>query len=286
MTEHATTYRELRRSSSERMIAGVCGGLGRYFGVTPAVYRVGFVVLALLGGAGILIYIAAVLVLPNEGEDDSVASGILRDHRQHPWALLALAVVGVAALSILSHASLWPHGDAAWVLLLAAAGVIYWSQRRERGARPRVLRAIMIVLAALIALTLVTGAVVASVFSVHVGNGIGDRVYHPASYAGLDHNYRLGIGSMRLDLADVDFPTGETKVDARIGIGDLRVVVPSDVTVHVDGKAQVGQVHVFDQSDDGHNADVQTTNPRAGGRVLDLDAKVGAGQVEVTRAAA
>ena len=67
MTEHATTYKELRRSRSDRMVAGVCGGLGRYFDVNPTFYRVGFVVLALLGGAGILIYVAAVLVMPDEG---------------------------------------------------------------------------------------------------------------------------------------------------------------------------------------------------------------------------
>ena len=99
---------QLRRSDDDRVLAGVCGGLGRYFDVNPAFYRVGFVVLALLGGAGILIYGAALLVMPNEGEEDSVASQILRDHRRHPWALVALGVVAVAGLSLLSHATLWP----------------------------------------------------------------------------------------------------------------------------------------------------------------------------------
>ena len=84
------------------MLAGVCGGLGRYFDVNPAFYRVGFVVLALLGGAGILIYVAALLVIPNEGEDDSIASEALRNHRQHPWALIALALVAVAGIVLLS----------------------------------------------------------------------------------------------------------------------------------------------------------------------------------------
>ena len=49
----------LERSRSDRMLAGVSGGLARYFGIHPAFYRVGFVVLALIGGAGILIYDAA-----------------------------------------------------------------------------------------------------------------------------------------------------------------------------------------------------------------------------------
>src|SRR5207253_3329780 len=93
MTEHAPTYRELRRSRSDRMIAGVCGGLGRYFDVNPVFYRVGFVVLTLLGGAGILIYGTALLVMPNEGDQDSIAADVLHNHRQRPFALLGLILV-------------------------------------------------------------------------------------------------------------------------------------------------------------------------------------------------
>ena len=67
------------------MLAGVCGGLARYFGIHPAFYRVGFVVLALIGGAGILIYLAAALVIPDEGKEDSIASAALRERRDRPW---------------------------------------------------------------------------------------------------------------------------------------------------------------------------------------------------------
>ena len=117
------------------MLAGVCGGLGRYFDVNPVFYRVGFVVLTLLGGAGILIYGAALLVIPNEGEDESIASDVLRNHRQRPCALVGLALVAVAGLSLLSHASLWPHGDAAWSSC-SSRRVILWSRRAEAGKRP------------------------------------------------------------------------------------------------------------------------------------------------------
>ena len=50
---------ELRRSRSNRMLAGVAGGLGAYFELHPAVFRVSFVVLTLMGGAGILIQAGA-----------------------------------------------------------------------------------------------------------------------------------------------------------------------------------------------------------------------------------
>src|SRR5438477_8117364 len=120
--------KRLERSRSDRMVAGVCGGLARYFDIHPAFYRVGFVVLTLLGGAGIIIYAAAALVMPDEGKADSVVTAALRTRRQRPWPLIGLALVGVAFASLLSHATLWPHGDA-WVALLLAGGAILWITR-------------------------------------------------------------------------------------------------------------------------------------------------------------
>src|SRR6187399_1219403 len=106
--------KRLERTRSDRMLAGVCGGLARYFDIHPAFYRVGFVVLTLIGGAGILIYAAAALVIPDEGEEDSVASAALRERRDRPWPLIGLGLVAVAMLVLLSRVSVWPHGDAAW----------------------------------------------------------------------------------------------------------------------------------------------------------------------------
>src|SRR5690349_5596777 len=111
MSEHTLQtpmVKRLERSRSEKMLAGVCGGLGRYFDIAPAVFRLGFVVLTLLGGAGILVYIAAVLVMPKEGEESSVAEDVLKKRREHPTRLVALGLVAVAILSILANADTWP----------------------------------------------------------------------------------------------------------------------------------------------------------------------------------
>ena len=105
------------------MLAGVSGGLARYFDVHPAFYRVGFVVLTLLGGAGLVIYLAAALVMPDEGKEDSVVTAALRNRRDRPWPLIGLGLVAVAVASLLSHATLWPQGDA-WLLLLVAGGLL------------------------------------------------------------------------------------------------------------------------------------------------------------------
>ena len=63
------------------MLAGVSGGLARYFEIHPAVVRVGFLVLTRLGGAGILIYHAAALALPDEGKQDSIATAAVTTAR-------------------------------------------------------------------------------------------------------------------------------------------------------------------------------------------------------------
>lgn len=60
-------YKRLYRSRKQRMIAGVCGGLGEYFGVDPTVMRVLFVVATVLGfGSAILVYIILLIVVPEE----------------------------------------------------------------------------------------------------------------------------------------------------------------------------------------------------------------------------
>jgi phage shock protein C len=60
--------RRLYRSRTDRQIAGVCGGLARYFGVDPTVVRVAFIVLAVLGGSSVAIYLALWIVVPKEPE--------------------------------------------------------------------------------------------------------------------------------------------------------------------------------------------------------------------------
>src|SRR4051794_11429593 len=118
----------LERSSSDRMVSGVAGGLARYFDIHPAVYRVGFVVLALLGGAGFVIYLAAALVMPREGEEDSFATRVLRERRDRPWPLIGLGFLTVGMASLLSHTTLWPHGDVWPGLLIIGAAILYFTR--------------------------------------------------------------------------------------------------------------------------------------------------------------
>jgi len=58
------TEKRLVRSSKDKMVAGVAAGLAEYFNVDPVLMRIAFVVLALLGGPGLLLYIILWIVMP------------------------------------------------------------------------------------------------------------------------------------------------------------------------------------------------------------------------------
>lgn len=61
--------KRLTRVEEGRMIAGVCGGLGKYLGVDITIVRIIFVLLALFGGGGGLLYLIMWLVMPVEGSE-------------------------------------------------------------------------------------------------------------------------------------------------------------------------------------------------------------------------
>jgi phage shock protein PspC (stress-responsive transcriptional regulator) len=67
----------LRRPFQDRMVAGVASGLARYFGVDVTIVRIAFAVLTVIGGAGIPLYLAGLLLIPDEGSDQSIASSII-----------------------------------------------------------------------------------------------------------------------------------------------------------------------------------------------------------------
>lgn len=68
--------KKLYRSRQERIIAGVCGGLGQYFNIDPIFVRIVFILLTLANGAGIIIYLILLLVIPEEpGEHIEIDRG-------------------------------------------------------------------------------------------------------------------------------------------------------------------------------------------------------------------
>ena len=70
-------FAALRRPFEGRVLTGVAEGLGRYFGVDTTLVRIGFVVLTVIGGAGVPLYLAGLLLIPDEGSDQSIAASII-----------------------------------------------------------------------------------------------------------------------------------------------------------------------------------------------------------------
>jgi phage shock protein C len=60
---HPSENRKLYKSRRNRKLAGVCGGIGEFFGIDPSLVRLGLVVLTLLGGSGVILYIIAAIIL-------------------------------------------------------------------------------------------------------------------------------------------------------------------------------------------------------------------------------
>jgi signal transduction histidine kinase/phage shock protein PspC (stress-responsive transcriptional regulator) len=159
--------RVFRRSSSDRVLTGVAGGIGERLGIDPLVVRLAFVVLSLAGGVGLLLYVAAALVSrgpepetqpespPRTGVRQSIAVGmvvtgfLLLLRRAGLW--FGDGVVWPAALAVLGSAVIWTRGDdanrARWGNLMSRAPGHLTDAASGRGARIRLfLGAVVIVL--------------------------------------------------------------------------------------------------------------------------------------------
>src|SRR5581483_5840298 len=226
----------------DRMLAGVCGGLGTYFDVNPLFYRIGFVVLTFLGGGGFLVYNTALLVIPNEGTQDSIAADALRNHRRRPGALVGLVLVGAAGIALLSHISYHLHSEVFWMIVLLGGVLILASNYRSREPSAYVdagvttprrrwlrLRYVLIATGLVVLIPLVVGIVVVSVYA-HLGDGIGDRSYQPVSAAART-DYGVGVGNLQLDFSRAALPATQTRIHVRVGIGHLVLLVPQGMAV-------------------------------------------------------
>ena len=103
------------------MVGGVCGGIGRYFGIDPTLVRIGFVALALLGGTGLIVYAAALLLVPLD-EEGAASPAMPRDRNMAVGLLIALVVIGLVAggFGFAFGGALVPLG------FLALAGLAVW----------------------------------------------------------------------------------------------------------------------------------------------------------------
>jgi phage shock protein PspC (stress-responsive transcriptional regulator) len=126
----------LRRSRSDRYVAGVAGGLGRHFDVDPTVIRVVLAVLTFFGGAGLVVYVAVWLLVPEDGEAKAPIE--LRPDVQKVLLLVAAVVAGLIVFGTPFANHGWGWGFPLPLLVVGLVGLwIYTLVRRgKQPARP------------------------------------------------------------------------------------------------------------------------------------------------------
>lgn len=135
------SQQQLMRSESDKMIAGVCGGLASYLNIDPTLVRLAFVVLLLATGVGLAIYLILWVVMPSDtqGLESSIIVNGEKDYRiedpkalktlNNPAATAGIVLVLLGGFFLLSQLG-W-MSSAFWPLVLVGAGV-YFIVRRNR----------------------------------------------------------------------------------------------------------------------------------------------------------
>lgn len=129
-----TSIWTVRRSTTDAKLGGLCGGVAAHWGIDPVLVRVGWAVLALSGGIGLVLYLAGWLLIPLQGADsapvdDFFGSGGRRWPKEVWLTLVVIACLTVFAL----FGSLSPFGVAPAVVL---AVIWYFGFYRNRAHRP------------------------------------------------------------------------------------------------------------------------------------------------------
>ena len=317
----------LRRSRTDRVLGGVCGGLGRYFDIDPILIRILFVVLTIFsGGLFLVVWIVLLLAVPEEpaehgqlpatwsaaapqpvyaaagaGAPPGFAAGGAGQYtdpttgrmygpppaarpRTEPRSYLGLVAVSAAVVvggALALVASLGADIPAVVVLgamlaVLAAALVVGAWRGRARW-----------LVAVALPLLLVTGAA-SAVHRAGPDLSFGDRTWVPTTLSD-GASYNLGSGTAVLDLRRLSHTGEQLDLRADVGAGRLRVLVPTDVRLVLDGHVGVGQITVTGQPgisglDNSTRVTLQPVGSPTTVTTVDLTAEVGIGNLEVRRA--
>ncbi|HEX2043930.1 MAG TPA: PspC domain-containing protein, partial [Acidimicrobiales bacterium] len=135
-TDSAPPYKtpgsRLTRATDDKVVGGLAGGLGRYFGIDPVVFRIAFVVLTLAGGSGILLYLVGWLMIP-----DDTGSTVVRFGSERSSKLAAAVLAGLGVLILLDNVAGGDDDIPFGLLLIAGGALLLWSRRdRADGSGP------------------------------------------------------------------------------------------------------------------------------------------------------
>jgi phage shock protein PspC (stress-responsive transcriptional regulator) len=272
----------LLRSSSDRMIWGVAGGLAEHLGFNATLVRVAFVLVTLFGGAGLLAYLVLAVALP---EDDGTGQPV----DESVWARLGkvaivciLVAIALGMAAAFAAISAWVtatgHGTVVAVVVIAL-GVALVAAAFAADIRRR-LTPPLLVLA--LVLGIPAGAIAAA--DIKIDDSIGERTYTPTVAADLPADgYKLGTGQLVVDLRQLPWTAGQTiAASAHLGIGQMIVSVPPNVCVVGHATAKAGELLVAGDVSHGVDPEVDQGTPASNAPRLDLDADIQLGQMIVT----
>jgi phage shock protein PspC (stress-responsive transcriptional regulator) len=273
--------KRLLRSRSDRMLAGVAGGLGRYFDVDPVIFRIAFGVSVFFGGLGILAYIALAIFVPTgEGEAERAAP-----YERQRWLGVAVGVALVLLLIPAVGFGFWWGGDWGWapwgLLWLAIPAAVAFGayavlrDRRERGVAfsvGGVVAAILLVIAILCGFCILA---VAGLFVSATGHGLAIAIAVTAIGALLiAAAFRNGARWLIIPAAALATGVGvagAADLDWRGGIGDREYRPASAAAIPADGyELGIGRLIVDLRDLDWRRA-----------QVIDLDVDQGVGQMVI-----
>ncbi|MEA2419156.1 MAG: hypothetical protein QOE60_1362 [Thermoleophilaceae bacterium] len=270
-TQQLPEPRRLERSR-KRMIGGVGGGLGRYFGIDPVIFRIGLVALVFTGGIGLFVYAAIYLFVPEEGATKPpLGVRFFKGDRQvlRRAGLITAVVIGSTLAAI---GSFWATGTGSGTYVAIAVivlGLALAAAAFRGGARWLILPALAVALPA--------GVVSAADVDLH--GGVGERNYRPHSAQDIRESYRLGVGHLVVDLRDAHLPPGDRELDLELGTGQVELLVPDDVCVVTHARIGAGYVASLDRDSEGVDVDWDDTPvapPGVPRLVVDADVGLGA----------
>jgi phage shock protein PspC (stress-responsive transcriptional regulator) len=253
------------------MIAGVGGGLGRYFGIDPVIFRIGLVALTFFGGVGFFVYAAMYLFVPAEGATKPPLGVRFFHGDRQVWKSVGLFLLVVIGSTLAAVASFWATGTGSGTYVAAAVvvlGLALVAAAFRGGARWLILPALAIALPA--------GAVSAADVDLH--GGVGERNHRPHTLQEVRGEYRLGMGHLVVDLRDVRFAPGDRELDLKLGTGQIELLVPDGVCVVTRARVGAGYVGGLDRDSGGVDVDWEDAPVApAGVPRLVVDADVGMG---------
>ncbi len=135
--------KRLFKSRTNKIIAGVCGGLAEYFDVDPVIMRILFVLLAFFGGSGFILYIACAIIMPKRVIDVAGLESPVESQSTNARKLFGIALIIGGAIVLFSNLGLFSFlhmWDISWslvfpiLLILLGMAIIYYRQAERAPA--------------------------------------------------------------------------------------------------------------------------------------------------------